>query len=120
MMEHLGIEFTLLEEGLIEATMPVGPKVHQPVGLLHGGASAALAESVGSLGSSMLVDLNKTGVVGVEINVNHLRGKREGMVKARGELIHHGRKTHVWDIKIRDEKEKLIAVSRLTVMIVER
>ncbi|MEM9052402.1 MAG: PaaI family thioesterase [Bacteroidota bacterium] len=119
MLETLGIVFTDIDENSIEATMPVNPKVHQPFGLLHGGATAALAESLGSSGSAMLLD-TEADVVGIEINANHLRSVKSGMVTAKGELLHKGRKIHVWDIKVTDEQGKLISVCRLTNMILPR
>ena len=119
MLETLGIVFTDSDENSIEATMPVNPKVHQPFGLLHGGATAALAESLGSSGSAMLLD-SDVDVVGIEINANHLRSVKSGIVTAKGELLHKGRKVHVWDIKVTDEKGKLISVCRLTNMILPR
>ena len=119
MLETLGIVFTDIDENSIEATMPVNPKVHQPFGLLHGGATAALAESLGSSGSAMLLD-SDVDVVGIEINANHLRSVKSGIVTAKGELLHKGRKVHVWDIKVTDEKGKLISVCRLTNMILPR
>jgi uncharacterized protein (TIGR00369 family) len=118
LMETLGIVFTDCGDGFIEATMPVTPKVHQPRGLLHGGANAALAESVGSCGSFIFLNNPEVGVVGIEINANHLRSISEGTVRARGELLHQGRRTHVWEIKIYDEANRLLSVCRLTNMII--
>jgi uncharacterized protein (TIGR00369 family) len=120
LMETLGIVFTDFGEDFVEATMPVNSKVHQPAGLLHGGATAALAESLGSLGSFIMVGEEAAGVVGIEINANHIRSIKEGLVTARGTLLHKGRKTHVWDIKVTDEKGRLISVCRLTNMILPK
>ncbi|MDA7804136.1 hotdog fold thioesterase [Crocinitomix sp.] len=120
MLSQLGIKMTLLGEDFIEGTMPVDHRTHQPVGLLHGGASAALIESLGSMGSSLLVDSNKYNVVGIEINVNHMRGIKEGAVTGRATVIHAGKRTHVWQVDIKDEKNRLIAAGRLTVMVVEK
>jgi 1,4-dihydroxy-2-naphthoyl-CoA hydrolase len=120
LMETLGIVFTDFGEDFVEATMPVNSRVHQPVGLLHGGATAALAESLGSLGSFIMVGEEAAGVVGIEINANHIRSIKEGLVTARGTLLHKGRKTHVWDIKVTDEKDRLISVCRLTNMILPK
>ena len=120
LMETLGIVFTDFGEDFVEATMPVNSRVHQPAGLLHGGATAALAESVGSLGSFIMVGEEAAGVVGIEINANHIRSIKEGLVTARGTLLHKGRKTHVWDIKVTDEKDRLISVCRLTNMILPK
>lgn len=115
----LGIEITELEAGRVVATMPVDHRTHQPFGLLHGGASVALAETVASIGGQALVDQKKEGVVGLEINANHIRGKKEGIVTATGTVLHKGRKTMVWDIKITDEEDKLICVSRCTLAVVQ-
>jgi 1,4-dihydroxy-2-naphthoyl-CoA hydrolase len=120
LMETLGIVFTDFGEDFVEATMPVNSRVHQPAGLLHGGATAALAESLGSLGSFIMVGEEAAGVVGIEINANHIRSIKEGLVTARGTLLHKGRKTHVWDIKVTDEKGRLISVCRLTNMILPK
>ncbi len=118
LMVTLGIQFTDMGEDWLEATMPVNPRVHQPAGLLHGGANAALAESVGSCGSFILRDDAAMGVVGIEINANHLRSIKEGVVRARGQLLHKGRRTHVWEIKIYGPDDKLLSVCRLTNMLV--
>jgi 1,4-dihydroxy-2-naphthoyl-CoA hydrolase len=117
LLGSLGIEFTHLEPGHVEATMPVDARTHQPYGLLHGGASAALAETIGSYGSHLLVaPLGGIGV-GVELNINHCKSKRHGWVKGIARILHKGKSTHVWDIRIVDEENQTIAVSRLTVMI---
>jgi 1,4-dihydroxy-2-naphthoyl-CoA hydrolase len=114
----LGIEFTALGEDFIEATMPVDGRTHQIYGLLHGGASVALAESLGSLGAQLCVG---PGVqcVGIEINANHLRSVTEGHVIGRAVPLHLGRMTQVWEIKIRTPEGKLVSVSRLTVAVRE-
>jgi len=119
-METLGIEFTDFGDDFVEATMPVNSRVHQPAGLLHGGATAALAESLGSCGSFIMMGDEAAGVVGIEINANHIRSIKEGTVRARGTLVHKGRKTHVWDIRVTDENGKLISVCRLTNMILPK
>ena len=119
LMETLGIRFTDMGSDFAEATMEVGPKVHQPAGILHGGASVALAESLGSSASHILLSDPKKQVVGLEINANHIRAIREGTVTARAELVHGGRRTHVWDIRIRDEAGKLVCICRLTNIIVD-
>ena len=90
------------------------------MGLLHGGATAALAETLGSVGSALLIDLSTQATVGMEITANHLRGVRAGRVTATGELVHQGTKTHVWDIRVHDEAKNLVAICRLTNMIIER
>jgi len=104
----------------VVARMPVAPKVHQPFGLLHGGASVALAETVASIGGWMNVDQDKEGVVGLEINANHLRGKREGVVTAVATPVHVGRRTQVWEIRISDEQDKLVCLSRCTLAVVPK
>ncbi len=119
MVAHLGMVFSVDEEGRFCATMPVEARTHQPMGLLHGGATAALAESLGSMGSALLIDLKKHGVVGIELNVNHMKGVRSGNVMATGELLHKGRSTHVWDIRVTNDAGELCAVCRLTNMIID-
>lgn len=116
----LGIELTKVEEGLVEATMPVDERTHQPFGLLHGGASVALAETVASVGSFALIDANTEAAVGLEINANHIRGKKDGVVTATGTLLHRGKTTMVWDIRITDEEKKLICVSRCTMAVIKK
>jgi len=120
MAAHIGIQFTEIGENYLKATMPVSPATHQPYGLLHGGASAALAETIGSVASWLTIDTEKQICVGIEINCNHLRAKKDGIVTATVEPLHIGTTTHVWDIRIRDEKEKLVCVSRLTVAILKK
>lgn len=120
MLASLGIEITEIKKGLVKATMPVDERTRQPFGLLHGGASVALAETVASVGAYELVDQENEVVVGLEINANHLRAKRDGFVTATGTVLHHGKTTMVWDIKILDEEEKLVCVSRCTIAIVKR
>ncbi|WP_142827478.1 hotdog fold thioesterase [Planococcus soli] len=116
----LGIEFVEVGPDKVRATMPVHAATHQPFGQLHGGASVVLAESVASVGTWQLIDQENEIAVGLEINANHLRGKQEGLVTAIGTPLHKGRTTMVWDIKIVDEEEKLICVSRCTVAIVKK
>lgn len=120
LVEHLDIRFGVDAEGRLQASMPVDKRTHQPMGLLHGGATAALAETLGSVGSAMLIDLRTHGTVGMEITANHLRGVKEGRVTATGELVHQGSKTHVWDIRVHDDAGRLCAICRLTNMIIER
>lgn len=120
MMEHLGIEFTEIGTDYLCAKMPVDHRTHQPMGLLHGGANAALAESLGSAGSSLVVDMGKEYVSGIEINANHIRAVREGYVHGKATILHRGKTTHVWSIEIRDDADKLVCVSRLTVMVIQR
>jgi len=104
----------------VVATMPVGPNQRHPGGYLHGGASLVLAESVASLGTALNIDIDKQMVFGLEINANHLRPKRDGRLTAVGVPVYRGRTTHVWDIRISDENDKLICISRCTVAIVDR
>lgn len=120
MVDHLGIEFLELGKNYITAKMPVDPRTTQPMGLLHGGASIALAETLGSVASSILVDMNKFHCVGLEINANHIKSARKGYVTGKATPIHLGKKTHVWDIKITNEKDDLVCVSRLTVAVIEK
>ena len=120
MGEHLGIQWTEVGENYLKAKMPVDHRTVQPYGLLHGGASCALAETIGSVASAMVTDHSKFYCVGLEINANHVRSAKEGFVTGVAMPLHLGRTTHVWDIKIYDEKQKLICVSRLTVAILKR
>jgi 1,4-dihydroxy-2-naphthoyl-CoA hydrolase len=120
MGEHLGIRFSELGDNYIRATMPVNDRTKQPYGLLHGGASAALAETLGSAASALVIDLSKWICVGMEINANHIRAVKEGIVTATCSPLHLGASSHVWDIKITDEKNKLVCVSRLTVAILKK
>ncbi len=120
MVEHLGIEFEELGDNFLTAKMPVDHRTHQPMGLLHGGASVALAETLGSVASSLLVDLNEYHPVGLEINANHIKSARSGFVYGKTTPIHLGKKTHVWDIKITNENNELVCISRLTVAIIKR
>ena len=116
----LGIELTDIAEDKVVATMPVHAATHQPFGQLHGGASVVLAETVASVGTWHLIDQETEIAVGLEINANHIRGKQDGIVTAIGTPLHKGRTTMVWDIKIVDEEERLICVSRCTVAIVKK
>lgn len=118
MLEYLGIEITELGEDYLVGTMPVDHRTHQPAGLLHGGASAVLIESLGSIGSSLMVDLKTNGIVGIEINANHIRGVKSGIVTGKAQLVHGGRTTHVWQVDITDENQKLVCSGRLTVLVV--
>jgi len=114
LMETLEISFCEVGKDYIIAKMPVTPKVHQPDGVLHGGAMVALAESVGSAASHIFHDLSKFYIRGIEISANHVKSVKEGYVYARAEVVHPGRTTQLWDIKIRDEQEQLISVVKLT------
>jgi 1,4-dihydroxy-2-naphthoyl-CoA hydrolase len=120
MAAYIGIEWEEVGEDFIKARMPVDHRTNQPYGLLHGGASCVLAETLGSVGSAMVIDHSKFYCVGIEINANHIRGVREGFVSGIVTPLHLGNSTHVWDIKIYDERQKLVCVSRLTVAILKR
>jgi 1,4-dihydroxy-2-naphthoyl-CoA hydrolase len=120
MGQNLGMDFTNIGPDFLEMTMPVDERTKQPAGLLHGGASCALAETIGSVASYLVVDSSKFYPVGLEINANHLRSKTSGFVTARCIPLHLGATTHIWDIKITDERQKLVCVSRLTVMITKK
>lgn len=117
--EALGM--SLIEAGTdsVKMTMPVNAATHQPFGLLHGGASVALAETIASIGTGLCVDSSKQAAVGIEINANHIRSKRDGIVTGTGTPLHKGRRTHVWEIRIVDESDVLICISRCTVAIVD-
>lgn len=118
-MEPLGIVFTEIGPDYLRATMPVDARTHQPYGLLHGGASVLLAETLGSSAGMMAVDEGQ-GVVGIEINANHLRGVRTGTVTGTARPLHIGARTQVWEIRIEDESARLVCISRLTVAVIAR
>ncbi|MED4970126.1 MULTISPECIES: hotdog fold thioesterase [Parageobacillus] len=120
LLEALGIEITELGEGRVVATMPVDHRTHQPFGLLHGGASVALAETVASIGAYALIDQETENVVGLEINANHVCAVRNGTVTATGTVLHRGKTTMVWDIKIVDEQQRLVCVSRCTIAVIKK
>lgn len=121
LMEQLGIECIELGDDFVKAKMPVDHRTHQPMGLLHGGASAALIESIGSMGSTLLLDLSKEVPVGLEVNANHIGGVRSGFVIATGKIVHAGRRTHLWQVDIHDEETgKLVCTGRLTIMVVPK
>lgn len=115
----LGIDFTERGEEHLAATMPVDQRTHQPMGILHGGASVVLAESLGSSAASMCLDLSKEYCVGLDINANHIRSVRTGTVTGIAKPIHIGRSTHVWEINIVDEQQRLVCVSRITMAILQ-
>lgn len=117
MADFLGMEFTEIGPDYLRMIMPVNERTRQPYGLLHGGASAALAETIGSVASALIIDPEKQFCVGLDINANHIRGMKEGYVHAVAKPLHLGATTHVWDIKICDEHNKLVCISRLTVAI---
>lgn len=117
MADFLGMEFTEIGPDYLRMIMPVNGRTKQPYGLLHGGASAALAETVGSVASSLIIDHKKQIAVGLDINANHIKGVTEGYVHAIARPLHIGSTTHVWDIRICDDDNKLVCISRLTVAI---
>lgn len=117
---HLGIEFVDAGEDFLIARMPVDERTKQPFGILHGGASAALAETVGSVAATLCVDLTQHHIVGLDINANHLRPVEAGYVFGKARPLHLGRRTHVWEIKITDKAQRLVCISRLTLMIVDK
>jgi len=118
-ISFLGIEFLDHGEDFVEARMPIDNKL-QPMGLLHGGASLALAETIASGGSYLLIDPEKYNVVGLQVSGNHLSPVSEGYLYARAEIIHRGKRTHVWDVKIKSDAGKLISVTRVTMMIIKK
>jgi 1,4-dihydroxy-2-naphthoyl-CoA hydrolase len=120
MGEAIGLEFTAFGDDWLEATIPVDHRTKQPAGLLHGGASVALAETLGSVASVLYIDSKKQSVVGLEINANHIRSARDGKVTGRVKAIHLGRTTHLWEIQITNPEGKLVCLSRLTVMVLDR
>lgn len=120
MVSHLGIEFTSIGSDYIEATMPVDHRTKQPMGLLHGGANVVLAETMGSIASSLTIDTDKFACVGLEINANHLKSVREGKVRGVSKPIHLGKSTQVWEIKIFNEENQLCCISRITMAILEK
>ena len=116
-VSHLGIQFSAIGDDWLEAVMPVDARTKQPAGILHGGATALLAETLGSVSSVLIIDWPKQQAVGIELNISHLRSASQGMVTGRAEPIRIGRRTHVWDIRVRDEEDKLVAIARLTMAI---
>lgn len=119
MVSHLGIEFTESGEGFLKAKMPVDHRTNHPSGILHGGASFALAEAIGSAASYLLVDREEYNVVCIQLSGNHMLKVSTGIVYAHAQIIHQGSKTHVWDIRIKDENDATASVMRLTNMITE-
>ena len=120
MTEHLGIEWVEVGKNFLKAKMPVDHRTIQPYGLLHGGASCVLAETIGSVASHLVIDPIQFYCVGIEINANHIRSAKEGFVYGTCSPLHIGSSTHVWDIRITNEEEKLICISRLTVAIMKK
>ncbi|MEP6950044.1 MAG: hotdog fold thioesterase [Ginsengibacter sp.] len=120
MADFLGVEWTEIGDDFLEISMPVNERTRQPYGILHGGASCVLAETVGSIASALVIDTDKFYCVGLEINANHVKSVTEGLVTARCTPLHLGKHTHVWDIKIYNDDRKLTCISRLTVAIIPK
>lgn len=118
--ERLGIVFTAIEDAALEATMPVDARTRQPIGIMHGGASAALAEGLASAASNLCLDLARFYAVGQSLEIHHLRPVREGLVRARAVPVHLGRKTHLWAIAVHDEAGRRVSDARLATMILPR
>jgi 1,4-dihydroxy-2-naphthoyl-CoA hydrolase len=118
LLESLGIRVTAVGEDWLRGTMPVDPRTHQPYGLLHGGASVALAETLGSIAAMLTLDASRERAVGLDINANHVRGVREGTVTGTARPLHLGRSTQVWEIRIENEAGQLVCMSRLTMAVV--
>jgi 1,4-dihydroxy-2-naphthoyl-CoA hydrolase len=117
---YIGIEFTAIGDDYLEAKMPVDSRTQQPFGLLHGGASVVLAETLGSVAASFCIDQSKYFCVGLEVNANHLKSAREGFVTGVTKPIHVGSKTQVWEIKIKNEAGGLLCISRITIAVLEK
>lgn len=120
MPNYIGIEFTEIGDDFLRGRMPVDDRTRQPFGILHGGASVALAETLGSVAASLVIDRNKQRCVGQEINANHIRAVAGGFVIGTARPLHLGRRSHVWEIRIADEQERLVCVSRITMYILDR
>ena len=118
--KHLGIEFTEIGADFLRGRMPVDERTKQPYGILHGGASVALAETLGSTAAGLAVDPDKYRVVGQEINANHVRAVSDGFVVGTTRALHIGRRSHVWEIRIEDERQRLVCISRLTMAVMEK
>jgi len=120
MMEHIDIVYTRVGDDFIEATMPVDNRTHQPLGLLHGGASVTLAETLGSVAANSCIDTTKQFCVGLEINANHVKSVRSGMVTGITRPIHIGGKTQLWEIRITNETNELVCISRITMAVLDK
>lgn len=120
LMDTLDITYTSVGAYFLEATMPVNPRVHQPLGLLHGGATAALVESVASAASNVFINQEKQAALGIELQCTHVKSKREGIVTARAEAVHMGKSLHIWRVEVKDEQGKLISHCKLTNMIIPK
>lgn len=120
LMAQLGIEYLEVKKGYVKAKMPVDERTKQPFDILHGGASLALAETIASLGSVMLVDLSEYDVRGASVTANHIGSARNGQVIGEARILHHGKITHVWDVEIKDEKGNGISLARVTIVVVKK
>lgn len=120
MIEHIGINITEVGDEFLAGTMPVDHRTVQPMGILHGGASVALAETLGSMAASLVIDPSRQYCVGMDINANHMRSARSGYVKGVARPLHLGSSTQVWSIEIKDEQEKLVCISRLTMAVLTK
>ena len=120
LMETLDIEYIDVGEDYLTAKMPVTPKLHQPYGQLHGGATAALAESVGSAASNFFINTDNQFINGIQLSINHIKSKREGIVYATAKNIHKGKSTHLWEVTIIDEKDELISVAKMTNIVLQK
>jgi 1,4-dihydroxy-2-naphthoyl-CoA hydrolase len=120
MVEHIGIEITEIGEDFLRGTMPVDARTRQAAGLLHGGASVALAESLGSIAGAMVIDLGRQSVVGIEINASHVRAVRSGFVTGTARPVNIGRRVQVWQVDIANPAGKLVCISRLTLFVLDR
>lgn len=120
MLEHLGISFTEVGEDFLVARMPVDHRTHQPLGLLHGGASVTLAETLGSVASTLCVNQSTQYCVGLDINANHVKSVKSGFVYGRTSPIHIGKRTHVWEIRIENEQRELVCISRITMAVIDK
>ena len=120
MVSHLGIEFTQVGEDFIEAKMPVDHRTHQPLGLLHGGASVSLAETLGSVAATCCIDMATQYCVGLEINANHIKSVKSGFVYGKTKAVHVGKRTQVWEIRITNEEKELVCISRITMAVIDK
>lgn len=120
MTDHIGIEFTEIGEDYVKATMPVDSRTVQPLRMLHGGASVVLAETLGSVAATMTVDPNEKYCVGLDINANHIKSVKSGKVEGTARPLHVGKKTQVWEIKITNEEQQLVCVSRITMAVIDK
>ncbi len=120
LMEQLGIEYLEVRPGYLKARMPVDERTFQPMHILHGGATLALAETLASIGSALLVDREKFDVKGQHVTANHVRSARSGWVIGEAAIIHHGRSSHIWNVDVKDEEGRLISTCRLTIFVVKK